>query len=130
MHNRINMHSHKHSLNMFITFININYGCKRKNGKDHLSYKNSFCNQLRCYNVPPNHRLACSLISQQCCHPRVGNDSPRNKEQACLHIAKDKQNIQGFTIQPSQQSWVYHANERSAKPTQLGLSDHPRARKG
>ena len=63
MHSGINMHSHKHSLNMFITFINIIYGCRSKNGKDHLSYKNSLRNQLRRCNVPPNHRPACSLIS-------------------------------------------------------------------
>ena len=39
----------------------------------------SIRNQLRHYNVPPNHRPACSLISQQRCHPRAGNDSPSNK---------------------------------------------------
>ena len=61
-------------------------------------------NQLHRCNLPPNHRLACSLISQQRCHPRAGHDSPRNKEQASLHIAKDTHNI--------------------AKPTQLGLSGH------
>ena len=66
--------------------------------------KNSSHNQLRRCNVPPNHRLACSLISQQRCHPRAGHDSPRNKEQVGLHIAKNTQN--------------------TAKPTQLGLSGH------
>ena len=39
---------------------------------------NSFRNKLRRYNVPPNHRTACSLISQQRCHPRAGHGSPRN----------------------------------------------------
>ena len=67
-------------------------------------------NQLRCCNVPPNHRPTCSLISQQRCHPRAGHDSPRNKEQAGLHIAKDTQN--------------------TAKPTQLGLSGHQGVGKG
>ena len=55
--------------------------------------KNSSRNQLRCCNVPPNHRPACSLISQQRCHPQAGHDFPRNKEQAGLHITKDTQNI-------------------------------------
>ena len=48
---------------------------------DKITYlmMNSFRNQLRRCNVPPNHRPACSLISQQHCHPRAGHDSPRNK---------------------------------------------------
>ena len=66
---------------------------------------NSFRNQLRCCNIPPNHRPACSLISQQCFHPRAGHDSRRNKEQAGLHIAKgtpkhSQANTVGF-IRPS-----------------------------
>ena len=64
---------------------------------------NSFRNQLRRCNVPPNHRLACSLISRQRCHPRAGHDYPRNKGTTGLHIAK---NIQ---TQPRQHSWVYQA---------------------
>ena len=71
--------------------------------------KDSSRKQLRRCNFPPNHRPAWSLISQQRCHPQYGNDSPRNKEQAGLHIAKDTQN--------------------TAKPTQLGLSGHQGARK-
>ena len=73
---------------------------------DKITYlmKKSFRNQLRRCNVPPNHRPACSLISQQRYHPRAGHDSPRNKGIAGLHIAKDTQNTQ-----PSQQSWVYQA---------------------
>ena len=66
--------------------------------------KNSSRNQLRRCNVPPNHRPACSLISEWRCQPRAGHDSPRNKEQAGLHIAKDTQNTH-----PIQQSWVYQA---------------------
>ena len=61
-------------------------------------------NQLRHCNIPPNHMPACSLISQQRFHPRVGHDSPRNKGTTALHVAKDTQNTQ-----PSQQSWVYQA---------------------
>ena len=105
------MHSHKHSLNMFITFININYGCRSKNGQDHLSYKNSLRNQLRRCNVPPNHRPTCSSISQQRCHPRAGHDSPMNKELAGLHIAKDNNTTRIHSL---------------AKPTQLGLSGEQR----
>ena len=73
---------------------------------DKMTYlkMNSFRNQLCRYNIPPNHRTACSLISQQRCHPRAGHDSPRNKGTAGLHVAKDTQNTQ-----PIQQSWVYQA---------------------
>ena len=66
-------------------------------------------NQLRRCNVPPNHRPACSLISQQRYHPRAGNDYPRNKGTSGLHIAK---NIQ---TQPSQHSWVYQAIKELGK---------------
>ena len=99
-----NIHSYKNSFNIFITFINRKYDCRSKIDKITYLMKNSFRNQLRRCNVPPNHRPACSLISQQHYHPRVGHDSPRNKEQAGLHITKDTQN--------------------TAKPTQLGLSSH------
>ena len=61
---------------------------------------NSIRNQLRRCNVPPNHRPACSLISQQRCHPRAGHDSPRNKGTSRLTHS------QGYT--------------NTAKPTQLG----------
>ena len=61
-------------------------------------------NQLRCYNVPPNHRLACSSISQQHCHPRAGHDSSRNKGQSRLTHSQGTQisqaHIVGF-IRPS-----------------------------
>ena len=55
-------------------------------------------NQLRRCNAPPNHRPVCSLISQQHCHPRAGQDSPRNKEQVGLHIANDTQISQANTV--------------------------------
>ena len=86
--------------------------------------KDSSRNQLRRCNIPPNHRLACSLISQQRCHPQARHDSPRNKEQEGLHIAKDTQN----TTKPTQ--LVLSGNNGSTKPTQLGLSGHRGARKG
>ena len=66
--------------------------------------KNSFHNQLRRCNVPPNHRPACSLISQQCCPPELGMILQGIRELAGLHIAKYIQN--------------------TAKPTQLGFSGH------
>ena len=80
--------------------------------------KDSSHNQLRRCNVPPNHRPAFSLISQQRYHPRARHDSPRNKEQAGLHIAKDtkntdQDNIVGFirpsTNHPIPHGWVYQA---------------------
>ena len=93
-------HVHNHSLNN-------KYKCKDEMVKNTYLIKDSSHNQLRRYNVPPNHRPVCSLVSQQHCHPWVGHDSPRNKEQEGLHIAKDTQ------------------NNRSAKPTQLGSLAHP-----
>jgi len=97
-------HTFIQAFHMFIIIINSKYDCRSKIDKITYLIKNSFRNKLRRCNVPPNHRPACSLISQQSYHPRVGHDSPRNKEQAWLHIAKDTQN--------------------TAKPTQLGLSGH------
>ena len=102
-HSGINMHSHKHSFNMFITFINRNIVAEVKMDKITDLMKTPLRNQLRRCNVPPNHRPACSLISQQCCNPQVGHYSPRNKGTSGLHIDK---NIQ---TQPSQHSWVYQA---------------------
>ena len=101
---RNNTHSYKHSFNMFIMIINRNMVAEVKMDKITYLMMNSFRNQLRRYNVPPNHRPACSLISQQRCHPRVGNDSPRNKGTSRLTHS------QGYTnTQPSQQSWFYQA---------------------
>ena len=74
------------------SFINGKYEFRHKLGKNTYVIKNLFCKQLHCYNVPPNHRPACSLISQQRFHPRAGHDSPRNMGTTGLHIAKDTQN--------------------------------------
>ena len=93
-----NTHSHKHSFNMFIVIINRKYGCRSKMSKITYLMKNSICNQLHRCNVPPNHRPACSLISQQRYHPLAGHDSPRNKELVGLHIAKDNKTFQANTI--------------------------------
>ena len=46
--------------------------------QEYLSSNEAPCNELCRCNVPPNHRPVCSLISQQCCHPQAGHDSPRN----------------------------------------------------
>ena len=73
------IHLSKHSFNMIIIFINRIYSCRSKMDKSTILLMNSFCNQLHRCNVSPNHRPACSLISQQRCHPRAGHDSPRNK---------------------------------------------------
>ena len=77
---------------------------------DKITYlmMNSFRNQLRRCNVPPNHRPACSLISQQRCHPRAGHDSPRNKGTSRLthsqgYTKHSQANKVGF-IRPSR-SW-------------------------
>ena len=95
-----------------VHFISLTVNITAEVKMDKITYlrMNSIRKQLRRCNVPPNHRPVCSLITQQRRHPRVGHDFPRNKEQASLHIAKGTQN--------------------TAKPTQLGLSDHPGARKG
>ena len=102
------MHSHKHSFNMFMIFINRKYGCRGKMDKITYLMKKSFYNQLCRCNVPPNHMPACSLISQQRCHPRAGNDSPRNKGTSRLthsqgYTKHSQANIVGF-IMPSR-SW-------------------------
>ena len=89
---------------MFIIFINSNVIAEVKMDKITYLMMISFRNQLRRCNVPPNHRPACSLISQQRCHPRAGYDSPRNKGTSRLTHS------QGYTkTQPSQHSWVYQS---------------------
>ena len=103
--------------------LNIKYDYRSEIDKNTYLINNSFHNHLRRCNVPPNHRPACSLISQQHCHPQVGHDSPRNKEQVGLHIAKDTQNIQANTVgfirtstnQLIQHSSVYQAIQELGK---------------
>ena len=70
---------------------------------DKITYlmMNLFRNQLHRCNVPPNHRPACSLISQQRCHPQAGHDSPRNKGTSRLthsqgYTKHSQSNIVGF----------------------------------
>ena len=99
------IHLRKHSFNMFIIFINKIYSCRSKMDKITYLMMNSICNQLRRCNVPPNHRPTCSLISQQCCHPRAGHDSPRNKGTSRLthsqgYTKHNQVNTVGF-IRPS-----------------------------
>ena len=109
MHSGINMYSHKHSFNMFIISLIVNMVAEVKMGNITYLMKNSLCNQLRRCNVPPNqYRPACSLISQQRCHPRAGHDSPRNKGTSRLthsqgYTKHSQANIVGF-IRPLR-SW-------------------------
>ena len=102
------IHSYKHSLIMFITFINRKYGCRSKMNKITYLMKNLFRNQLRRCNVPPNHRPVFSLISQQRCHPRARHDSSRNKGTSRLtHSHKTQKHSQANTagfIRPSSSS--------------------------
>ena len=62
-------------------------------------------NQLRRCNVPPNHRPACSSISQQRCHPRAGHDSSGIRVNCRLaHSQGDaisKPNTAGFDRPPT-----------------------------
>ena len=74
--------------------------------------ENSPRNQLRCCNIPPNHRTTCSSISQQCYHPRAGHHSYRISVIAGLHIAKG-QNLS------NQHCWVYQAFNN--RPSQHSL---------
>ena len=70
----------------------------------YLLMKNSPRHQLHRCNVPPNHRPACSSISQQRFHPRAGHDSSKDKGQCRI---------------------THSQGTRLAKPTPLGLSGHP-----
>ena len=92
---------------MFITFIKRKYDYISKINNITYLMMNSFRNQLRRCNVPPNHRPTCSLISQQRYHPWTRNDSTRNKELTDSHIANNNNTTRVHS---------------SAKPTQLGLS--------
>ena len=104
----INTHAYTDQhLTCISSFINGRHNCRHKLGKNTYLNKNLFRNHLCHCNIPPNHRPACSSISQQCCHPQAGHDSPRNKELTGLHIAKDNNTTR-----------VHN----SSKPTQLGLS--------
>ena len=106
LHSGITMHSNKHSFNMFISFSLTEFTVAEVK-MDRMTYlkMNLFRKQLRRCNVPPNHRPACSLISQQHRHPRAGHDSPRNKGTSRLTHS------QGYT-------------KHTTKPTELGLSGH------
>ena len=73
--------------------------------------KSSSHNQLRHCNVPPNHRPAFSLISQQHCQPRAGHDSRRNKDKQ----AYTQPRIHNTADQPSQHSWFFRAIKELGK---------------
>ena len=92
------------ALTMFIISHEIAYKLQRWSNQQHLSFNEELArNQLRHCNVPPNHRPACSSISQQRCHPWAGHDSSKDKGQRKLTHSRGTQ---------------------SAKPTPLGLSGH------
>ena len=55
-------------------------------------------NQLRRCNVPPNHRPACSSISQQHFHPRARHDSSRTKGQCRLTHSQGFPTSQTHTV--------------------------------
>ena len=95
------------------SLIDINIYREMEYRQQHLSVDEEFThNQLCRCNVPPNHRPACSSISQQRCHPRAGHDSPRIRVNYRLtHILGDINNKPtqlGFTgfQQPSQANTV------------------------
>ena len=103
-----NQHMFKQAFNMFIIIINNNIVAEVEMDKITYLMKKSIRNQLCRCNVPPNHRPACSLISQQCCHPRAGHDSPRNKGTSRIthsqgYTKHSQANTVGF-IRPSR-SW-------------------------
>ena len=96
--------------NMFIIFISltVNIVAEVEMHKSTYLMNSSIHNQLRRYNVPPNHRRVCSLISQQHCHPRAGHDSPRNKGTSRIthsqgYTKHNQDNTIGF-VRPSR-SW-------------------------
>ena len=114
IHSGNQQHSVMHAFIMFIISLTKNIVAEVKCTRSLILWIALIRNQLRRCNVPPNHRPSCSLISQQCCHPWAGRISPMNKELAGLHIAKDNK-------KPNQHSGVSQANNRSSKPTPLGL---------
>ena len=77
-------HTYISSINMFIIINQLTsiYNCRDEIQTAGLSFGEELTrNKLRRCNVPPNHRPACSSVSQQRCHPRAGNDSSRTKGQ-------------------------------------------------
>ena len=99
------------------SFINGNYNCRYKLGKNTYLMKNLFRNQLCRYNVPPNHRSACSFIYQQRFHPRAGHDSSRKKGQCRLTHS------QGFPInQTTQQGFTRSSRSKDRLNSKLVAS--------
>ena len=87
----INTHAYTNQhLTCISSFINGKHNCRHKLGKNTYFIENLSCNQLRCCNVPPNHRPLFSSISQQHTTPELGMILTRNKGTlADSHIAKD-----------------------------------------
>ena len=78
-HSGNQQHSVMHAFIMFIISLTEKIVTKVKCTRSLILWRSLICNQLCRCNIPPNHRSACSLISQQRCHPRARHDSPRNK---------------------------------------------------
>ena len=95
---RNNIHFYSIHSTSFIILINSNQDCRSKIHKITYLMKKSIRNQLRRCNIPPNHRPACSSISQQYCHPRAGHDSSRNKGQSRLTHSQGTQISQAPTV--------------------------------
>ena len=90
------------AFSVFIMFIKQqNTICRDEIVKNTYLMRNSSHNQLCRCNVPPNHRPACSSMSQQHCHPRAGHDSIRTKGHFRLTHSQGSQRIKptqlGFT---------------------------------
>ena len=108
----------QHSYYMLISFL-INSKLQNCRGKMHkITYliKSFLHNQLRRCNVPPNHRPACSSVSQQRCHPQAGHDSSGVRVNCSLIHSQGAQTT-------NQHSWVSQAFNKQANPTQS--EDYP-----
>ena len=94
MHLSLNIQRKQHN---HIPAFEHQYKLHRFSKQQYLSFDEEFTrNQLRRCNIPPNHRPACSSISQQRCHPRAGHDSFRIRVNCRLTRS------QGDTKQPNQ----------------------------
>ena len=90
----------------------IDMNCRDKTTKITYLLDGESRNQLRRCNVPPNHMPTCSSISQQCCHPRAGHDSSKDKGQCRLTHSQGTQSA-------NQHHWVYPAFNN--RPSQHSL---------
>ena len=115
IHNSTQQHVHHipSSKNNARIIVTENYVDKNTYLEEILSH-----NQLCRYNIPPNHRPVCSLISQQHFHPRVGHDflQGSGSTSRLIHSQGCKQ------TQPSHHSWVSQAVRENIP--QMGFIGH------